>query len=260
MSTEPNNYVSGHPEREEMAKVLMLPKWRQASAAVIAEHFGWSRQKITRLRQRLKLTPIIICRKDGRQMRNGQLPSKIILSEREQLLIVEMVPYAERYAKRKANTILSQDELLSIAHDALIVAVYCWNPRRQSGTECNPGSKWRGYAGNGIKTAFARAFKKTRQRLQKTALFGNHPYQKWFVAKKLRDSEDTAIDIPDRPAPDTMMAKLQTLSPRDRLVLEMIAGINTGKAWSIPELAAFWQVTEAEAQVMVDKAKAAMLE
>ncbi len=57
-----------------------------------------------------------------------------------------------------------------------------------------------------------------------------------------------------------MMAKLQTLSPRDRLVLEMIAGINTGKAWSIPELAAFWQVTEAEAQVMVDKAKAAMLE
>lgn len=257
------------PDPDILEQTLRSEEWKTKSNVAIAKHLGISLETVRTHRNRLGLKPAAVEATNGDIVDTSRLGQKegAALTQQQQDRIAAMLPFAERISRKKRNKILDEDELLSVAYDALIVAARHWRPTRQTGPEKAPGSKWRAYAVNGIMLAFSRAFKRARKRLRRTALFGDHPYQKWIISQRLKaglqigdDAESTKIadSIPDRLPPDTLMYRFQALTGPHKTIIECIAGLDGRDPWSIAELAAFWKCSMTEAEQMVEQAKQAM--
>jgi hypothetical protein len=172
----------------EILTVLRDPQWKDRSNAAVGQHCGCSDDAIWKLRRRHKLTPAAIVRSNGRPMKTGNIGKRCgkALTELQKQRVASLVNWCNGYAQKKANDVLSVDELQSIGYDALMVAAQSWRARRFVGR----GGKireyhWRNYARCGVMQAFRRAFFNARKRLGRTALTGTHPYQQSIVQARL---------------------------------------------------------------------------
>ena len=257
-----------------LAKLLQSQEWRRRSNRAIANHLGVGTRAVKRVREELGLTPDVIERTDGRLTKIGNTGKQIgrVLTAEQQKLIAEMAPKAMKLASWRANKILDESELLSVAHEALIVAARYWRPMKQTGKELAPGSKWQAYATNGITLAFRRAFKNARKKLRRTAAWGRHPYQKWVMWQRMKlrmgpkperedDRRSDPVALEELPEAEdiTIVDRYWTLLPIQRMILDRATGYDGQKPWPLDKIASHWQMDVAKVQETINEAKLALV-
>lgn len=269
----------------EIDRVIQLPEWRQRSTNAIAQYLfktaGWSRvpcvknvwrmyYRVQQRRRTLGLIPKVVLPSYGSSARNGGAPmatgnigrkNGVVLTDaqRELLADPEVLAKVDKFARWKANGILDFDDLMTVAYDALVVAARHWKPQRQNGAEKVNGQKWRAYAVVGVKRAINRAFQRKRAKLQRTVLDGSHPYQQWLLSERLTGNEDLLgkVAAPEDDG-DSYLARYMDLGPRDKWLVEQLAGLDGKKKWSEGEIADFLGITLTQARTMIERAKAQM--
>ncbi len=275
----------------EIVAALSSPEWRKKSTLAVAKGLHLSKFLVYRLRRKYGLAPKELVDTAGRTRRRGLIGRRLgkSLSEKERTMIAQLVPAVEKLCRREVykqgkqwgrNILLDYSALLSAAHMALIVAVRKWDPDKQPGN-AKGDSKWKAYASNGVKIAFRRLFHREKQKLQRTALTGNHPYQTWFVRGRLVRDRASSIDgagenfgpVGSKAKGDSMDAEVEVpasqsvlyerfleLEEQDRIVAEGIAGLDGRPPWNDVEVAEFFGVGLDESREMIARAKAAMME
>lgn len=245
---------------QKVEAVLRSEPWNRRSVGAVAAHCGCSKAVVSRLRKKLGLTPEEVEVPDGKggfkvlRTRNiGTKCGRRTLRPEHHELIGKAMHIAERMAAKLANNVLSENDLMSVAHDSLIVSALSYRASE-------PGANWLKYARYGIRMAFGRAFHEERERIGKLSLFG-YPENEETSARAgelLWTAVKSRGRQPIREKPQRLSDRLKELSPRDRLVAEWMAGLDGTGRRDATYIAKFLGIPLAKAQELVDSARKAM--
>ena len=233
----PNGHLTD--EEQEALFVLRSDPWSRRSSKAVAKYLGCKTSMVDRLRERYNLVPTFIERVDHRTGKTKLMLAKNIgrkvrrLNEKQQKLVEDALPDAQREARSQANGVLDEGELIGIAHEALEVAAVYWNPDKDM-----PDKEkfWKVYAYRGVMRAFGRAFKIARTRQSVVSLLRDGAEFGDDEVKKLED-----FGAPEER--DTMMDRFHGLRGITRLTVEWIAGLSAPGPRSAEHLANFWEIS-----------------
>ena len=238
--------------------VVRDPNSRERSNLSIAREFHCSERLVRRLRREEGAVAEYVRRPDGTSMRVANIGRKTgrALSEERQALAAQAAPMAQRVARKFANHLLREDDLLSVAHDAIMVAAKRFDPSV-------PPGDWGGYVYYGVRRAIHRAFRDARRKDRRVRLFqepGRGP--QWDLEERHRpEDRDEAASVP---APDwrdeSLLERLGELTGLERVTAEWVAGLGGLKPRSAESIARFWGVPTRAALRMIEIAREAMSE
>jgi hypothetical protein len=144
------------------------------------------------------------------------------LTQSQSELVAEAYPVAQQLAKKLANGILSEEDLLTIAHDAIINAARYWKPNK-----IGKKLSWKSYSYGGVKLAFRRSFARKRKELVKAGVFCvNDAYSSFLL--------NTLSSVNPDEEPKTMAEKFHSMRGPGRFVIEWLTGLH-GRSAKKPE-------------------------
>lgn len=232
--------------QQQIMELIQHHDWRDRSSRDIAYHCQCSNQLVRRLRRQTGLLPatVRIANDTDRQIRTDRIgtrkgPRPRPLTTAQQQRVQLAVPIAQRFARNAANRVLEEVELLSVAHEAVILASRRFDCRR-------PDGDWRQFAYFGIKRAVKRAFYHARQRHRRELLL--------HLAKPEQLVDQRSID------PPTLYERAQALVGLSRLTVEWLAGVGNTTPRTTQYLARFLAVSVPVVDHLVEQAREELAE
>lgn len=238
---------------EIIRQAIFDPVWKHRSDGDLAQHLGVSRSAVSRLRRTHNMKPEWVeIMKAGKPviMKTGRIGScrgkPKPLTRAQQALVDSYFPRAQSFARSNANEVMSYEDLISVASDALVLSARLFRCNKDKPM---PRQKqWEAFAFFGISRAFKRSFSSARK--------------KAIREKVLCDSSILAGDLAATGCGggETIIGKFRSMRGLDRLVIEWIAGLDGGKARSVDDIAKFLAIEARDAELVVSKARRALEE
>jgi hypothetical protein len=218
---------------DSFVALLRSDEFKHKGHGRAAKMLGIGRDTVRRLRQDYN----IFMDKVERPCANGvhliavseftKKPNPKKMTPEQSELISKAYPIAMKLAKKLANSVLSEEELLTIAHDAMINSARFWNPQK-----IGKKLSWTSYAYGGVKTAFRRAFARKRRQLIKEGHFYANDTSRTFIIETL-SSFDGVKDT------ETLVDRFLSMRGPGRFVIEWIGGLHGRSAKRVEDIKRF---------------------
>lgn len=212
---------------ERVLNVLTSEEFKNKSTVVISKHLKLTYKVVRTIREKHELKPAVIESSNGVKKKKGNVGTDKgavpVLRPRQQKRMDKAAKYAENLAKKYSKNnrtgkpaVLGYDELLGIAHEALLVAIKKWNK--------DGGRTWMGFAYNGMVTAIKQAFFHRHKQLEKERIFKDPDH--------INDHEDDEGENVS-----SVIARVRNLTGLPRIIAEKVANLDGTKAKSTEDLA-----------------------